>query len=161
MHKLIRALHWLEDSFLILLLLATVLLAGLDILVRLLFDGGIIWIPPTLRVLVLWLGLLGALLATRSHEHIAVDIVGRLAPARARRLINFITSIFAAVVCLLVAWHSQRFIQLAWEYGDIAFGRVPAWPLQIIIPISFLLMGLRFGIQSITSLVHFVRGGAQ
>lgn len=161
MQKLIRSIHWLEDSFLILLLLVTVLLAGFDILARLLFDGGIIWIPPILRVLVLWLGLLGALLATRTQEHIAIDVVGRLAPPRARCLINALTSIFAAAVCLLIAWHSQRFIQLAWEYGDIAFARVPAWPLQLVIPISFLLMGLRFCIQSATSLLKFVRGEVQ
>lgn len=113
MRKLLRSLHWLEDSVLISVLLATVLLAGVDIIARAVFESGVIWIPPTLRVLVLWLGLLGALLATRTREHIAVDVVGRLAPPRVRDLINAITTLFAAVICALLAWHSERFVELA------------------------------------------------
>lgn len=161
MHRFIRSIRWLEDSLLISLLFITVLLAGVDILARVLFDGGVIWIPPTLRVLVLWLGLLGALLATRSQEHIAIDIVGRLAPQRLRYIIESVTTLFAAAVCLLIAWHSQRFIQLAYEFGDVAFARVPAWPLQIIIPISFLFMGLRFALQSIVNVIHFLNKAEQ
>lgn len=161
MHRFIRSIRWLEDSLLISLLFITVLLAGVDILARVLFDGGVIWIPPTLRVLVLWLGLLGALLATRSQEHIAIDVVGRLAPQRLRYIIESVTTLFAAAVCLLIAWHSQRFIQLAYEFGDVAFARVPAWPLQIIIPISFLFMGLRFALQSIVNVIHFLNKAEQ
>lgn len=157
MRKLLRSLHWLEDSVLISVLLATVLLAGVDIIARAVFESGVIWIPPTLRVLVLWLGLLGALLATRTREHIAVDVVGRLAPPRVRDLINAITTLFAAVICALLAWHSERFVELAYEMGDVAFARVPAWPLQIIIPISFALMALRFFFQSGYSLFKFTR----
>lgn len=160
MQKTLRIIHGIEDFILIALLLVTVLLAGVDILARLVFDSGVIWIPPTLRVLVLWLGLLGALLATRTREHIAIDVVGRLAPVRARHLINAITSLFASGVSLLIAWHGQRFIQMAMEFGDIAFAKVPAWPLQLIIPISFLLMGMRFFVQSLQSSAHFIKGEA-
>lgn len=71
MKKLVTWVHRAEDSLLVLLLLAMILLAGFDILARSLFGGGVSWIPPLLRVLVLWLGLLGALLATRTREHIA------------------------------------------------------------------------------------------
>ena len=157
MHKLLRSLHWLEDGLLVAVLLTTVLLAGIDIIARAVFESGVIWIPPTLRVLVLWLGLLGAMLATRTHEHIAVDVVGRLAPPRLRNLINAITTLFAAVICALLAWHSERFVELAYEMGDVAFARVPAWPLQIIIPVSFALMALRFFFQSGHSLFKFAR----
>lgn len=161
MRSFIRSVRWLEDSLLITLLLATVLLAGIDILARLLFDGGVVWIPPILRVMVLWLGLLGALLATRSHEHIAIDVVGRLAPPTVHKIINSLTGIFAAIVCFLIAWHSQRFILLAYEFGDVAFARVPAWPLQIIIPISFYLMGLRFSLQSLILIFSFFKKSGQ
>lgn len=158
MQKIIRLIHRLEDSLLVVLLLTTVLLAATDILARLLFSGGgVVWIGPTLRVLVLWLGLLGALLATRTREQIAIDVLGRLAPPRLGQLINCLTTLFAAIVCILIAWHSQRFIQLAYDFGDIAFARVPAWPLQLIIPISFALMALRFIFQSGTSLLAAVK----
>lgn len=149
MKRLLVFVHRLEDSILVLLLLAMILLAGYDILARTLFGGGVSWIPPLLRVMVLWIGLLGALLATRSREHISIDLINRLGGPTLKRLSSVMTLVFASAVSGTVAWHSGKYVQMALEYGDMAFGSVPAWPLQLIIPISFGLMALRFGIQSI------------
>lgn len=158
MAAFIRILHRSEDWLLVLLLLAMIVLAGVDILARSLFGGGVVWIPPLLRVMVLWLGLLGALLATRTREHIAIDLASRLAGPRLRSVLGILTSWFAAAVCLILAWHAQNFVRFAWEFGDIAFGRVPAWPLQIVIPFSFALMGLRFLLQSLQDIQTARRG---
>lgn len=142
--QLQRCLHRVEDLFLVGLLLTMIVLAGIDILARWLFGGGISWIPPLLRIMVLWLGLLGALLATRTREHIAIDLVSRLAPDSVNRYLNAITQLFAASVCLIIAYHSQLFVNMAQEFNDIAFAQIPAWPLQAIIPFAFAGMGLRF-----------------
>jgi len=149
MKKWLSALHRLEDGVLVLLLLAMIILAGVDILARTLFGGGVVWVQPLLRVMVLWLGLLGALLATRSREHIAIDLINRLAGAQTRRWLGVLTSAFAAFICLVIAWNAQAFVRFAFEFGDVAFGRVPAWPLQLVIPLSFALMGLRFTLQAL------------
>lgn len=158
MARLLTVIHRIEDGVLVALLLGMIVLAGVDILARTLFGGGIIWAQPLLRVMVLWLGLLGALLATRTREHIAIDLASRLAGPGLRRLLALISSVFAAMVCLLLAWHSQNFVRIAWEVGDVAFGRVPAWPLQIIIPLSFALMGLRFMLQGVQDLLAKTEG---
>ena len=151
MKQLVQWLHRLEDSVLVLLLLAMILLAGYDILARSIFGGGVSWIPPLLRVMVLWIGLLGALLATRSREHISIDLISRLGGPTLNRIASTITLLFAAVVCGLVGWFSGQYVQLAFEYQDIAFADIPAWPLQLIIPFTFGLMGLRFFIQGIAA----------
>ena len=54
-----------EDSLMVILLSATILLAASQIVLRNLFDSGLIWADPTLRIMVLWLSLLGAIAATR------------------------------------------------------------------------------------------------
>ncbi|MDQ4425040.1 TRAP transporter small permease, partial [Thalassolituus sp.] len=115
------------------------------------FGGGVSWIPPLLRVMVLWIGLLGALLATRSREHISIDLISRLGGPTLNRIASTITLLFAAVVCGLVGWFSGQYVQLAFEFQDIAFADIPAWPLQLIIPFTFGLMGLRFFIQGIAA----------
>lgn len=151
MKRLVQWLHRLEDGVLVLLLLAMIVLAGYDILARSIFGGGVSWIPPLLRVMVLWIGLLGALLATRSREHISIDLISRLGGPTLNRIASTITLLFAAVVCGLVGWFSSQYVQLAFEYQDIAFADIPAWPLQLIIPFTFGLMGLRFFIQGIAA----------
>lgn len=151
MKQLVQWLHRLEDSVLVLLLLAMILLAGYDILARSIFGGGVSWIPPLLRVMVLWIGLLGALLATRSREHISIDLISKLGGPTLNRIASTVTLLFAAVVCGLVGWYSGQYVQLAFEFQDIAFADIPAWPLQLIIPFTFGLMGLRFFIQAIAA----------
>ena len=142
--RLQRLLALIEDSILILALISLLGLALIDIGMRIVTGGGVIWIPPVLQVLVLWLGLLGALYASRSQEHIAIDVLSRFASAKGKRFIGLVTNIFAMIICLLVAWSAVDFVSISREYEDIAFANVPAWPLQIIIPITFGLMSLRF-----------------
>ena len=65
-----RWLHKAEDLLLASVLFVMLFLAVADIAMRLITGGSLIWIPPVLQVLVLWLGLLGALLASRTQEQI-------------------------------------------------------------------------------------------
>ena len=159
MKQLTKIIHGLEDSLLVALLLAMIVLAGFDIIARLVFGGGVSWIPPLLRVLVLWIGLLGALVATRTREHIAIDLINRLAPDYIKKYLGASTSIFAGSVCLLIAWHSGIFVKFTKEFNDVAFNGIPAWPLQAIIPFTFGLAGLRFLIQALQDL--FIRPASE
>lgn len=146
--RALRVLHAAEEGVLALLLLALVGISALDIILRTLFDSGISWASPLARVLVLWLGMLGAVLATRGNQHIAIDLLARLTSPALRRWIKSACALFAAVVCLVVAWHSLRFVIGTYEYADEAFAGLPAWPLQAILPTGFGLMAIRFLIHS-------------
>src|SRR5690606_12731212 len=57
-----RLVHWLralEDALLIVAFGSLVVLAGLQIVMRNIFESGFVWIDPLLRILVLWVGMLG------------------------------------------------------------------------------------------------------
>lgn len=154
MRVLDRAIAWLhrfEDAVLASLLASMVLLAALQIILRNLFDEGLVWIDPLLKVMVLWLGLLGALAATREDRHITVDIVSRALPGAIRRMTYIVTRLFAATVCGFIAWHSGRFVSMEFETGIIALGGLPLWLAEGIIPLTFALISVRF-------LSHALRG---
>lgn len=140
----IRLLHRLEDFLLSAVLASMLILAMTDIALRLATGGSPIWIPPVLKIMVLWLGLLGALLASRDQEHIAINVVSRFVGALGKKICGICGNLFAAIICAIVAYFGVELIQTSLEYNDIAFAQVPAWPLQIIIPFSFGLMALRF-----------------
>jgi TRAP-type C4-dicarboxylate transport system permease small subunit len=145
----LRWLHQLEDLLLALVLFIMLALAITDIAMRLITGGSLIWIPPVLQILVLWLGLLGALLASRSQEHIAIDVISRFVGPLGKKVCGISGSVFAALICAIVAYSSIQFIQQAIEYDDIAFAQVPAWPLQLIIPFTFSLMSVRFFLHTL------------
>ena len=97
-----RWLHNAEDFLLAAVLFVMLFLAITDIAMRLATGGSLIWIPPVLQVLVLWLGLLGALLASRSQEHIAIDVLSRFVGPFGKKICGISGSLFAAIVCSIV-----------------------------------------------------------
>lgn len=133
-----------EDAILVLLLTALVALAGAQILLRNLFDSGLLWADPAVRVLVLWVALLGAMAAARQGRHITVDIVARLLPPRRAAPVRALTDLFTAAVCGVLAWHAGRLVGMEWEAGTIAVGGVPTWVAQLIVPVGFAVIGLRY-----------------
>ena len=73
----------IEDGLLVLLLAAMIGLAGTQILLRNVLDTGLGWGDPLLRVTVMWIGLLGAMAASRDDNHITIDLVSRILKGRA------------------------------------------------------------------------------
>jgi TRAP-type C4-dicarboxylate transport system permease small subunit len=155
---LVGIVHRIEDVFLALLLGAMVLLAPLQIFLRNFFDEGVTWGDPLLRVLVLWVGLLGAVAASRGDRHIAIDVLSRFGGGRLRLSMRIVTSLFTVVVCALVAWHSGQFVQLEREFESEAFAGMPAWIFQVVIPFAFGVMGLRYAAYVVSDVMRIVRG---
>jgi len=145
MHKRInRLIHLLEDGLLIFTLTAMILLALSQIVLRNLFDSGIEWSEPLLRVMVMWLGLLGAIAATKQNSHISIDVVSRLLPNKGKVISAVIANLFSAVICAVVSYYAFKFVLMEYEDGMMAFSNIPAWLCESIIPIGFGLMALRF-----------------
>jgi TRAP-type C4-dicarboxylate transport system permease small subunit len=153
-----RALHKVEDIFLALLLGAMIVLAPLQIFLRNFFDSGIGWVDPFLRVLVLWVGLMGAVAASRADRHIRIDVASKLLSPRLAALLAAVTSLFTATVAGLVAWHSGRFVTDEWEFGSTAFSGVPAWMFEAVIPMAFGIIALRYGVRTFVQLKAILAG---
>lgn len=145
-------LHWLhrvEDAVLILLLAAMIGLSASQIILRNLFDTGLIWADPLLRVLVLWTGLLGATVASRDNKHIRIDLFSRFFSRRVHEAIQFVVGLFTAAVCAVIAWYAARWVQLDYQDSLTAFSGLPAWVLELIIPLAFALIALRYLLHSL------------
>jgi len=138
-----------EEWFLALLLAGMILLACWQILLRNFFDSGIDWAEPTLRLLVLWVGMLGAMLATHDDKHIRIDVISRYLPEDKRLLSNRLTALVSTVVCALLAYHSARFVHFEWQDGTEAFNGMPAWLAELVLPIGFTVMTVRFALHTL------------
>jgi TRAP-type C4-dicarboxylate transport system permease small subunit len=137
-------LNRLEDAILVSLLAAMLALVCTQILARNFLHAGFLWGDNLVRVMVLWLGLVGAMVAARGNQHISIDIVSRILPQRMKKAVKAVLNLFAAVVCGLVAYYSLAFVRMEYLDGTVAFGLMPTWTLVVIIPISFGIMALRY-----------------
>lgn len=144
-----QRLHRAEDGLLVFLLSAMILLAAAQIVLRNFLDSGFVWIDPLLRVLVLWLGLIGATVATRNNKHIRIDLLSKLFSRNTHRLIQSVIGQISAWTCLVIAWYGFKWIQMDFEDGVTSFAGIPAWMLEVIIPVTFALIGLRYLIMSV------------
>lgn len=141
---LLTALHRIEESALVLALVTMLGLAVLQIILRDFFDQGLLWADSFVRVLVLWVTLLGAMVATRHNGHISIDAVSRYLPERPARLAAIFTNLVSAGICGAVAFFSAKFILMEYQDHTIAFGVVPNWLCEMIMPIGFGVMSVRF-----------------
>jgi TRAP-type C4-dicarboxylate transport system permease small subunit len=140
-------IHWLEvfeDSVLVLLFLTMLGLAIAQILLRNGFDSGIIWGDALIRVLVLWVGLIGAMVASRKASHINIDLVTRFIDHDKRWRVSALTSLATIIICGLLAYHSFQFVLLEHEDGLIAFANIPAWVCESIMPLAFCVISVRY-----------------
>lgn len=146
--RLLRAVHAVETTLLVVAVLALVGLSTAQIVARTLFDGGWAWVDPLTRALVLWTAMLGALVAARDDRHINLDALTRLLRGPARRVARFATLGFASVVSGKLAWYGWQLVQLDRESATAAFGAVMAWQVELILPVGFGLLALRFLIRA-------------
>ncbi|MCY3639825.1 MAG: TRAP transporter small permease [Gammaproteobacteria bacterium] len=140
----IRGLRRVEDGILALILAAMIALAAYQVIARNLFDTGLLWGDALVRVLVIWVAMIGAMVASRNDDHIRIDVLARFAPPRWQRLLKRFANAFTCVVMSIFAWHSARFVRFEYEDGSIAFASVPAWACEAVLPVAAAVIGLRY-----------------
>lgn len=147
----------LEDGILVGLLLLMIGIAFTQILLRNLFGAGITWGDTLVRILVLWIGLVGAMVASRAGNHISIDLITRYLSERVRGGVDLVVELFTASVCSVAAYYSLQLILREMEDGTIAFAQVPAWVCQSIIPLAFGVMALRYFMLATKSIQKMVK----
>lgn len=140
----LRLLHFMENSLLVLLLTGMIGIAVTQIVLRNGFDSGLLWADSLLRVLVLWIGMVGALVASRDQRHISIDIAGKYLPAAAARWVTVFNALFTAAIAGALAWYSLEFVLIEYESPSPAFANVPTWVCESVMPVTFSLIALRY-----------------
>jgi len=142
--RLIQLITWFENSLLFLLLVLMVSLAGAQIISRNMLDLSLVGADQLLRLLVLWVALLGAVAASRDGKHIRVDALARWLPPRGQAAADSLADLFTFAVCLILAWEAGRFVHAEQQSNTMVFGNIPSWVAQTILPLAFSLIALRY-----------------
>ena len=88
--------------------------------------------------------MVGALCAARDQSHISIDALTHYLSPKWRKIVHWLSSLSAAAICFLAAWHCYLFVVDEFEYGGELFLGVPSWAAQAIMPFALALIGLRF-----------------
>lgn len=147
--KTLKGVHAVESGLLAILLSSMIGVAALQVIMRNFLDSGLYWGDSAVRVMVLWVAMLGAMVASRSDDHIRIDLVNHFLPEHVKRHTKRLINLFTCAVLVLFTWSSAVFVGYEYEDQTIAFGQIPAWICEIIMPIGAGVMSLRYAIQVI------------
>jgi TRAP-type C4-dicarboxylate transport system permease small subunit len=156
--RFLNALHKqllrMEDIVLIGALLITLTIAVLQIVLRNFFDSGIIWGDSFLSISVLWLGMAGAIFASRDDSHISIDLGLRFLSVKNKQIAKAIVYLFTTFICSIVAWYGANLVLMEYEDKTLAFAQIPTWLTVSIIPLGFASIALRYLILFLVILVN-------
>lgn len=142
-----RAEGWLvsaEKAALAVLLAAMIAGSFLQVVLRLVFSTGVLWMDPLLRYFTLWAGFVGAALAAHESKHFSLDLTARFLKGGFGTAVARIANALTIVVCALLAAAAWRFVRMEAESGTTLFNigsfAVPAQWFEIILPVGFCLI---------------------
>lgn len=139
--------YWLskvEDALIVILLFGILFVAVGQIILRNGFSTSLSWSDASLKMAVLWLTLLGSVVAARENRHLSIDVFSKFLPIKLKRGLDILVQSLSAIICLILTYYSLQFLQLTIEFEDQFLSRYPLWWVQSILPFGFGLMSLRF-----------------
>lgn len=154
-----QAIYHLESGVLTALFLALVVLGLAQIGMRNIADMALPWADGAMRAIVLWLAMVGGMVASGRLRHIRIDLVERWLPPRPLSVLRRLVFATTALVCLALTRTSLKIVALEFEFQATAFLGVPNWVVQSIIPIGFGIMAARFLAHAVMSVAG--RAGEQ
>ncbi|MGB5625734.1 MAG: TRAP transporter small permease [Woeseiaceae bacterium] len=158
LERLERTGNFLETAALVTLLSAMMLLAVGQIVLREVFNTGFVWADELIKLMVLWLAMVGSIAAARENRHIRIDALSHVLPKLAVELTRVLVDVFAAIICGVVAWHAWRYLQVEIEYQDTVLVNIPAWIAHSVLPAAFLLVSFRFVVLVVKQIGGIVTG---
>jgi len=131
-----------ERWALVAIVLIMVLLPTAEAVWRRLTGSGVPGAAVYTQHLTLWVGFIGALLATATGHHLALSTADLL-PEHLRTWARGFGSAVTTLVCAVLAYASLDMLLFDKNRVDTLAGGVPEWWFEIIMPVGFAIMSVR------------------
>ena len=126
------------------LLAVMVIITCLQVVLRYVFDSGIVWGLEATSYAFLWMVLLGLSYGVRTNSHIAVDLLLARLPSGSRRLVLLISVALGLVYTLSMLYGTYIYVErLYFLQIDAQNIPLPKWILSSGLPFGFFLLFLR------------------
>ena len=159
LNSLNERLGRIEGFLLGFFLLTMTLLAFLQVIMRDLVGVGLPWADSLVRLLVIWVGFLGATLATRLEQNLTVEVLTKFLPPKLHSASSIIVKLFCLVVCIFLLEASCRFLADERGTGELFVSLFPSWWTLLIIPATFVLIPLHLVIGILNDGRKILKGG--
>lgn len=148
-------LEHVEEGAMAFLLAFMTLLTFTQVVLRYVFNTGILWSLEATVYAFAALVLFGMSYGVRTKSHIAVDLLAKRLPPKLRHIVALLAAAFCLIYCGLMLYGSIVFVDRLAALGNFARDiPAPKWALTVIMPLGFALLSYRFLIAG----WHVIRG---
>lgn len=144
--KLERFGKFAENTALVLLLGTMIGISVFQIINRQILDGAfsLSWADEIVKIIVLWLAMVGSIAACRDNKHIRIDLISHVLSGPVVAWSKVVVDLFAAAVCAMIGWQAWRLIREEMSWGDTILSDIPLWIMHAIVPFAFVLISYQF-----------------
>ncbi len=128
------------------LVIFTMVVVCMEVVMRYFFKHSLMWVFETTSYSMLFITYLAAPWLLKEEGHTVMDLVSNRLRPRIQAMLNFITSIIGAFVCLVITWYGAETTLYLLRMGirEQSAVRPPSFILYIVIPIGSLLLSIQF-----------------
>ena len=135
----------LEEILMAFLLGLMTVLTSVQVLLRYVFNTGLVWSLEATTYSFAWLVLLGMSYCVRTRTHIAVDLLVKQCNEFVRKVLGLLAIVICLVYSVLMLHGSSVFVQRLYSLGNDARDLpVARWLLTVMLPFGFALLAWRF-----------------
>lgn len=143
------------------LTLFMVVITFVVVIMRYVFDAGLIWLQESVTWLHAVVFMLGAAYTLQQEDHVRVDVFYRTMSTKRRALVDMLgVAIFLFPLCAFLAWKSFDFVAASWslreasrESGGLPYPLIPILKtVLVLMPTAVALQGLSLLLRSIKTL---------
>lgn len=145
-----------ETVFLVLFFGTMIVLSFTQVILRNFFGTGLLWADTLVRHLVIWVGFMGAAIATHEERHISIDALTKFFSPRWKAIAQILTSLFAIVVCWFLADAALVFLRAEQASGSDLILSIPTWVALIVIPAGYGLMAIHFLVKVVENVMRLL-----
>ncbi len=128
------------------------------VVMRYVFDAGLIWLQESVVWMHAFVFMVGAAYTLQQEEHVRVDIFYRAMSSRRRAWIDLIgVLVFLLPLCVFLVWKSLSFVELSWQLHEASreSGGMP-YPLVPLLKSILIVMPVMLGLQAVSMLLHCI-----
>jgi len=134
----------LEEGIISFLLASTTLLVFIEVILRFVFDTGLLWAQELTLHLSAWMVLFGASYGVKVGSHIGVDAVVKALPNKAARVVSTVGVALCLVYCALFLMGSWSYLLKMYKIGiPLTDIEIPRWIAHSILFFGMVLLTVR------------------
>lgn len=140
-----RILTRIENAVMAVLLFAGLVVGVAAVILRYVFNTGVVWSEGILITVTVWGVLIGASQAIAQGIHARVDVIIDLFPRALRRAVQIVTAIAIVAYCLFIGDAGVRYVAFVRQIGSVSVDTgVPDWITYGIVPVAMAIFSVRY-----------------